>query len=283
LMLVGEGRSRGSEGSHPLGSCSSIDPHSTVHLQPRHFEGGGMWVHPYPATTPETQPETGLRITSAMWRRVLTQPSIAPGSPVLVAGQRPLDAMELLVDLAFDVTGWCADPNAVILARKHVPKADSRHWRTQTPLNSDASRYALTLVLDSLSPERNLYSLAARLETAHLLGSLRPGGRLVHVVAVSDSGQCGHTADCWQRHLDCFPGSISAVCLNRRSRGWSLLSGRQSDTAIWAMSCATPQATITPDEWVDYARRGMLTGQRQCCAAAATEIVPLPAEWRQAG
>lgn len=235
-----------------------------------------MWVHRYVATAPLAQPDSGCRVTSAMWRRLLTQPPIAPGSAVLVVGERPLDAIELLVDLAFDVTGWCRDPDAVIQGRRQFPKADFHHWRTAAPPDHVA-RYDLTLILDSVAPTENLYGSTARRRTAELLGTLKPGGRCLRLVAMLP-GQT-HTVDCWRRHYAAFPGHWSAQPLQRSRAGW--FGGGSATPAWWAIGWRVPEQGLGPEDWLHYAQRALWTNQRTCCPAAS-EILPLPADLRHA-
>ncbi len=235
-----------------------------------------MWVHRYVATAPLAQPDIGYRVTSAMWRRLLTQPPIAPGSAVLVVGVRPLDAIELLVDLAFDVTGWCRDPDAVIQGRQQFPKADFHHWRGSSPPPA-GPRYDLTLILEAVAPTENLYGTTTRRHTAQLLGTLKPGGRCLRLVAIQP-GQT-HSEDCWRRHYAAFPGSGSAQPLQRPREWW--FSGRASKPDLWAIGWRIPEQRLEPEEWIHCAQRGLWTDRRSCCPAA-TEILPLPAELRRA-
>lgn len=257
-----------------------------------------MQVPRYPVLLPETQPESAQTFSPRMWRRLLTQPLLAPGSSILVAGRNPLDAIDLLVDLAYDVTGWCEDPDAVFRGRRGHPLADFEHWQPRSIDPGQKPRFDLVLALQVTSHAGDLYGSAVREQTAGLLASLKPGGRLL--LFTPDAPQTVHPLDCWLRHLDCFPGRRAAhwltdtwwptglpevaprPLLNQNSRqrpeGVSprrLFTESRRPRRVLTVSLQIPQQPLSPGDWLEFARSGLLTGQRSCCAAASAVPQPL--------
>ncbi len=228
-----------------------------------------MLVHRYPALVPASQPETSVRISSPMWRRLLTCPLLPPGSSVLVAGERPLDAIDLLVDLAYDVIGLCEDPAAVIAGRLACPKADFHLWRPLAPQLPIVRRFDLILAVDLSSHLGNLYGLSTRLETAQLMAAVKPGARLVSLSLAPPS--TGHHFGCWQRHFACFPGEVSAEVLTdgwRRWLPWRTLNMFGPLPPVLSVTWTAPQEARSLAYWQERARGGLMTGVRVCCNAA---------------
>lgn len=256
-----------------------------------------MQVPRYPVLLPETQPESAQTFSPRMWRRLLTQPLLPPGSSILVAGRNPLDAIDLLVDLAYDVTGWCEDADAVFRGRRGHPLADFEHWQPRPLDPGQKPRFDLVLAMQVTSHGGDLYGTSVREQTAGLLASLKPGGRLL--LLTPDTPQAMHPLDCWLRHLDCFPGRRAAHWLTDTwwPAGMPEVASRPSAThhalqrhdprtsrriftevsrarRVLTVSLQIPQQPLSPGDWLEFARTGLLTGQRSCCAAAAAVVQP---------
>ena len=58
------------------------------------------------------------------------------------------------------------------------------------------------------------------------------------------------------------------------------LPARLAVPPVMALTLSTPDVRLSAEEWQRYARTGLLTGRRSCCAAAATAA---SAEARGAG
>lgn len=229
-----------------------------------------MLVHRYPALVPASQPETSVRISSPMWRRLLTSPLLPPGSAVLVAGGRPLDATDLLVDLAYDVTGLCEDPEAVIAGRLACPKADFHLWRPLASQLPVSRHFDLILAVDLSSHLGNLNGFTARLETARLMSAVKPGARLVSLSPAPPS--TGHHLGCWKRHFAGFPGEVSAEVLTdgwRRWLPWRTLKMLGPLPPVLSVTWTAPAEHRSLAYWQERARGGLKTGTRICCDAAS--------------
>jgi hypothetical protein len=104
---------------------------------------------------------------------------------------------------------------------------------------------------------------------------LKPQGRLVFLQRCEDGFD--HLPDCWVRHLACFPGRIEHReawdSLFDWSR-WELFGPREHRPTTHLISITVPNEPLMPQDWRDYARHGLLTSQRTCCANAAAMAFP---------
>gem|GEM_PF-1614985 len=234
-----------------------------------------MFVHRYPAMEPETQPDNTVSLTTRMWWKLLTRPMLPPRSRVLVVGSRPLDVIELLLDLAYDVSGLCLTAEAVLVGRRTLPIADFQLWKPGAYEHGFEAPFDLVLITDFQFGNRNLYDLSSRLETSALLATMKPQGRCLTLCA--GSANAAHSSACWQRHLDCFPGECQTEQLIPAWwRTWQARWNRQTlPKPVHAVTLKIPDMPMTLGEWKSFARAGLLTGKGACCPSAqlaATQI-----------
>lgn len=234
-----------------------------------------MFVHRYPAMEPATQPDNSVSLTTRMWWKLLTRPMLPPRSRVLVVGSRPLDVIELLLDLAYDVSGLCLTADAVLVGRRTLPIADFQLWKPGAYESGFEAPFDLVLITDFHSIDDNLYDLSSRLETSAILAALKPAGRCLALCAATETAQ--HTSACWQRHLACFPGECQTQRLQPDWwRTWhARMHGQTLPTAVHAVTLKTPALPMTLGDWKAYARAGMLTGKGACCQHATQAVTQL--------
>lgn len=240
-----------------------------------------MFVHRYPATEPATQPDHSVSLTPRMWRKLLTQPFLPPRSRVLVVGTRPLDVAELLLDLAYDVSGLCLSPEAVIAGRRQLSTGDFQLWKPGGLDLFFESPFDLILITDFHSGPKNLYDLSSRMETGALLAMLKPGVRCLSLL--TEEPDAPHSTHCWQRHFACFPGECETL---RLDPAWwwtcrAILRGESRPQAVHVVSFKTPETPISFSEWKDFARAGLFTG-KSCCCDTAHQLAYVPAQRRVA-
>ncbi len=229
-----------------------------------------MLIHKYPALAGDTQPETALWMTPGMWRSVLTRPLLVPGSAVLVAGRRPLEVVDLLVDLAYEVHGLCEEPDAVFAGRHSCPRADFDLWQPQSKGCRLTGKFDVAIAVAQSTHDGNLYDAMSRLATAQLLAALRPGGRLITLAPHGD--RC-HAPECWQRHLACFPGEISSATITDPwSRWWPFGAGDSTPRPVLAVTLQIPRGAISHADWESCAFDGLWTGNRSCCELPAAML-----------
>ncbi|MBI1347310.1 hypothetical protein GC163_13605 [bacterium] len=234
-----------------------------------------MFVHRYPAMEPATQPEHSVSLTTGMWWKLLTRPMLPPRSRLLVVGSRPLDVAELLINLAYDVTGLCLTAEAVIEGRRTLPLADFQLWSPGARELPWDAEFDLVLITDFLPLDCNLYDLACRLETSALLAALKPASRCLALCTAEDTQH--HSPECWRRHLACFPGHFQTQTFHptlwRRCR--SYWHKQPTPRAVTAVSLRVPEMALSFSEWKAFARAGMLTGKGTCCQPATHIAQPL--------
>ncbi len=211
-------------------------------------------------------------VPRAVWRKLLLTPPLPTSSRVIFAGVHPLEDAKTLAALPLDVCILCADVRETFSGRQGLPSCDifplSQVERRLPERSAD-----LIILRDLPVFESNLFDSAVRQQTAELLSLLKPGSRLVFLHR-QDCG-FGHQPDCWVRHLACFPGRIEHEetwdSLFDWSR-WELFGPRDHRPTTHLVSITIPAEPLTASDWHDYARHGLLTSQRTCCAAAAASM-----------
>ncbi len=139
----------------------------------------------------------------------------------------------------------------------------------------ESHAFDLVVLLDVQHSEGNRLDLSSRMQTARWLTALRPQGRLAYLQRTDAVG--GHRPECWERHLACFPGRMDRLSI---ADSWSLPStwqalrtGTPRARTEW-LTLTLPMEALALEDWRDYARRGLLTSQRACCAAGAASAPP---------
>jgi hypothetical protein len=177
--------------------------------------------------------------------------------------------VELLCGLGLEVVALCTRPEQVLDGRCGCPAAD---FQLLTAAERFAQSCDLVINLGLLPHTGNLLDSAARLATAQLLSLLKPLGRLVFLRRPPVRSDLGHVMDCWPRHLACFPGDITTETVGDSwlsPHTWNWIQGRTPRPATTLITLHAPLELLSLDDWRDYARRGLLTGQRACCDSAA--------------
>lgn len=222
-----------------------------------------MLVHRYPALVPASQPDTDVRIGPAMWRRLLTEPLLPPRSAVLIAGQRPVEAAELLIDLAYDVSCLCVLPDAVLAGRQSCPKADFELW-SQEGWSDSQRHFDLILAMDWQRTIGTLESRGSRDRLRNLLFSLNPGSRLV-LLSVGDwRAEYATTGDLIHHQLPDYPGAVSTSLLTDLWGGrwpWTMSAPQilRPVTAFTLVRGTNDRAIL---EWVEAGRSVLFDGRR---------------------
>lgn len=243
-----------------------------------------MQLPRYTAFESDARAACPLMVSPQSWRALLTRPLLPPQSSVLVVGARPIEAADLLVNLAYDVCGWCEEPDAVFSGRRACPRAEFEFWRPQSRRLPSQQKFDLVLAFSPVALRGNLYSCEARRATAQLLAAARPQARVVLLTTVAAES---HTVDCWRRHLTCFPGEVREEVLGPRRHSWWPdwnLRLRDVRQPLLAISLQTPAQPLSLTEWERFAEQGLLTDSRTCCdQVAVRQPVPEFNTWRRAG
>jgi hypothetical protein len=202
-------------------------------------------------------------------RACLTSPRMPAGSRVICVADDPLPVVRLLCHLGLEGVGLCSRPEQVMLCRRDCGEAE---FQPLSSVDRLAHSSDLVLYLGVSGTHGNLLDASARQMTAQLLSMLKPLGRMVFLHRHAEVATAAHTADCWPRHLACFPGEVSTQTVNDRSipaAVWQWLTRRGPHRATTLITFEAPLEYLSVEEWRDYARRGLLTGQRACCETAA--------------
>lgn len=199
------------------------------------------------------------RPSMPLLKRVLVGGGHSIGQRVLVAGSDSEGLMEWLNSLGFDVDSL--DTASLDLAAG----------------DSSGAMFDLILVEDFDRYRGSLLDMGSRLLTAQLLSRLKLGGDFVVIrdaaldPTAHTSSRTSHDAACWTRHLACFPGRFESTVFPASwfSRGtWHWMLGYGSAPAELMVSLRIPLDRLTPEEWQAHARRGLLTGEADCCSVA---------------
>lgn len=215
---------------------------------------------------------TTLLVPRAVWRKLLLTPPLPTSSRVIFAGAHPLEDAKTLAALPLDVCVFCADVRETFSGRQDLPSCEI-YPLSQVTRRIPEHTADLIVLRDLPAFESNLFNAAIRQQTAELLSLLKPSSRLVFLHR--NDGGFGHQPDCWVRHLACFPGRIEHEetwdSLFDWSR-WELFGPREHRPTTHLISITIPAEPLTASDWHDYARHGLLTSQRTCCAAAAATM-----------
>lgn len=216
-----------------------------------------------------------------LWHQLLIDSHVPFGGRVLVIGCRHPEVVEYLDECSFDVDGVDEAPAAVEAARKLFPKFTFTFSKLDEPLPGPQHEFDLILVHDAEAYRRDLLELPSRLVTANLLAGLKPHGQLFLIRRLSGDFdvETGHQADCWVKHLSCFPGVIETARFSdpwfSRST-WNWLLGRAPRGSHLVVRHEVPLELHPREHWIRCARRGYIPGRHACCEAVApTATLPM--------
>lgn len=202
--------------------------------------------------------------------RLLNSQGLPLGSRILVVGCGRGELISFLDEMSFDVEGVDDSAEAVAVSRKILPRFDIRFVRLSEALPVNDHQFDLVLVQDVATYQGNLLDGGARKATANMLSCLKPRGRLVFIRRSLGRWEelTPHEERCWTRHLACFPGDVQVSHYPdswlARIPQW-LVRRQTPQPGYYTVTIECPLQLITRAEWLDYARRGAMTGRGACC------------------
>jgi hypothetical protein len=200
-----------------------------------------------------------------LWRQVLLKPPVPVGGAALVIGTKPITAAERLGEFGLEVLALCDDPAAVLEGRLRCPSTDFQRFDPTNLARLTPQAFDLVLVLDTVPWPVNLLGRTARMLSATVLATVKPGRRLLWRHESVDGA--AHQAGCWFRHLACFPGAIDVQSVSVPR--WPLTvfrPVRRRETTV--VEFTTPDEPVVPREWRRCVEKGLLTDRRSCCGTA---------------
>lgn len=235
--------------------------------------------HPRVVSAEET-PQVG-EWPVRLWQRLLVDSHVPMGGRVLVIGCRQPEVVEILSECSFDVAGIDDDPVQVDAANRLFPRYTFSFSHLDQPLAAMNCAFDLLLVHEVDAYRHDLLDASARLVTANLLACLKPRGQLfvIRRFAGAQDVSAGHQADCWTKHLACFPGTtlrdqFADPWFSRST--WNWLWHRALRGSHLVVRHEVPLELYARDAWIRCARRGQLHGRAACCAAATSQIQATP-------
>lgn len=221
-----------------------------------------MSIHQQTASIDVTSADCDL--PRRLWRQLLLKSEVPVGGAALVIGTKPITAAERLGEFGLEVLALCDDPAAVLEGRLRCPRADFQRFNSMHLSRLEPHAFDLALVLDTAPWPENLLGRAARLLSATVLATVKPGRRLLWRHELANGA--AHQAGCWFRHLACFPGTIDVQSVSVPR--WPLTvfrPVRRRETTV--VEFTTPDETIAGLEWHRCVEKGLLTDRRSCCGA----------------
>lgn len=200
-------------------------------------------------------------------RRLIVGHGLSVGSRVFDTCADSGQLLAFLRALQLDALGWSD-------LRRGPGPAGSISLEHERDLLAAAGPFDVIVARDLPSLEQSLLFPAPLSATAHLLSCLRPGGSLVYIVRCdlnSGTRRDHHSAACYERHLQTFPGRVTLAefpdgLLHADPLRW--IARRQGRTLL--ASLRVPAACTTLREWIAAATAGASTGS--CCAAFAARL-----------
>ena len=223
---------------------------------------------------------TGLELPTRLLRQVLVGHGLHLGGRVLVAGCGHGKLVAFLDAIAYDVDAVDDSVDGIEDAQRLFPRFQFHYARLDEAIPAPTDEFDLILVQDLCVYRDNLLELKTRSATANLLACLKPGGDLVFVREHGGPMACGkgkHDAECWKRHLACFPGQLEMKEYHEsflESAHWDWLVGKRPHHDYYTVTLQTPPEKLNQSFWRDFARRGLMTGQASCCAREAGKVDP---------
>jgi hypothetical protein len=224
-----------------------------------------MRTLPLESTSPAASPPR--LIPRSVWRKLLLSPPLPTSSRVLFCGANPLGDARTLAALPLDLCVVCENAADVFTLRRELPAYDVdllvHALQRLEPRSAD-----MVILHNAATFQANLFDATVRQHTAEWLSLLKPNGRLVFLQE-SDTAS-GHLPDCFPGRIDDREAWDSLFDWSR----WELFGPREHRPTTHLVSITVPNEELTPADWRDYARHGLLTSQRTCCASAAAEAPP---------
>ena len=198
-------------------------------------------------------------------RHLIVGHGLNVGSRVFDTGTDSGQLLAFLRALQLDALGWND------LRRAPAASLSVEHERDML---AAAGPFDVIVARDLPSLEQSLLFPAPLTAAAQLLSCLRPGGSLVYIVRCdlnSGTRRDHHSAACYERHLQTFPGRVTLAefpdgLLQADPLRW--IARRQGRTLL--ASLRIPAASTTLREWLAAATAGASTGS--CCAAFAARL-----------
>jgi SAM-dependent methyltransferase len=213
---------------------------------------------------------SGLEVPSRLLKQVLVGHGLRFGGRVLVAGCGHGELVSFLDGLAYQVNAIDDSSDVIDDVRQRFPQFEFQLTRLDESFPVTNNEFDLIIVQDLSVYRNNLLDLRTRTATANLLSCLKPGGDLVFVrKEVASSGAVArHSPHCWKRHLACFPGQFEtasyAESLFERAE-WDWLFGAREHRNYFTVTLQSPSEKLHRNFWRDFGRRGLMTGQGNCC------------------
>ncbi len=213
---------------------------------------------------------TGLKYPVQLLKHVLVGHGLRFGGHVLVAGCGHGELVPFLDGLAYQVDAIDDSSHVIDDARQRFPQFNFKLVRLDESFPVANHEYDLIVVQDLSVYRNNLLDLRTRTATANLLSCLKPGGDLVFVRkdVVSNGTDTQHRAQCWKRHLACFPGQFETVSYGEslfQQAAWDWLFGAREHGNYFTVTFQSPLEKLHRNFWRDFGRRGLMTGQDHCC------------------
>lgn len=214
----------------------------------------------------------GLEIPVRLLKQILVGHGVKLGGRVLVVGCHDGELVAFLDSLAYNVEVIDDSFPAVEAAQHRFPQFDFEYVRLDEALPVDPGTFDLILIQETSVYRGNLLGLRSRSVTANLLSCLKPGADLVFInrSGPSDDESSRHGANCWKRHLACFPGQFETATYPEswfhRAR-WDWLLGQRNHSDFFTVTLQLPPQQLDRAAWYDLARRGLMTGHGECCPA----------------
>ena len=221
-------------------------------------------------TSSDLGSSTGLELPTRLLKKVLLGHGLRFGGRVLVAGCGHGELVSFLDGIAYQVDGISDSRDEIDEARRRFPQFEFQYARLAETVPEPKDEFDLILVQDLCVYQDNLLDLRTRSATANLLSCLKPGGDLVFVRKRRGNSGCGtsHHSGCWKRHLACFPGQLELTDFREsffERAAWDWLFGTRDHTDYFTVTLQTPAEKLGRLYWRDFARRGLMTGQGNCC------------------
>jgi len=239
------------------------------------------WIIPFRQDAEASTREP--RLSRRLLRRLVESGRIAVGSRVLDAGCGRGELTRFLAGLSIDASGIDESPDRIAVAQAASRHLDYTCCRASVNVPYPIHSFDVVVARNLTEHRGDLLSAAALRATAHLLATVRPGGRLMLVGRIESqrSKQSGlHEPTCYQQHLAGFPGAWGTEYLPDSLSDletWKRLFGWQPRGAFMIAALTVPNDPRTVREWEEIAGRAARIRRRTCCLwaeAQAESVAP---------
>lgn len=236
------------------------------------------WILPFRQVS--DLPSKGPGLSRRLLRRLVESGRIGVGSRVLDAGCGRGELTRFLDNLSVDAAGIDESPDRIAAAQFAARHLDYTCCRASTTVPLPERSFDVVLARDLVEHRGDLLSAAALRATAHLLATVRPGGRFVLVGRIESqrSKHPGlHEPTCYQQHLAAFPGTWATEYLadSLSELGtWKRLLGWQPLGAFMIATLTVPAEARGVREWEEIANCAARFRRRTCCLWAEAQTEP---------